>query len=442
MKQTPTIVHWGISYRSAPLAVRERLYFDENTLRQKMTALKQLAHLSELLIFQTCHRFEIFLVPISGQPAKDLVLHELLDGEAMDCGQSYENQGAVRYLFKVVASLDSVMIGETQVTSQFRKSKHLAEQAGTLGPVLSRLSDAALRVSKKIRSETDLSRGTVSLGHAALTLARTVYHDLQNCQIAILGAGQMASLCFEYAARYKPRQIMVINRSRHRAKALASLYPRATDLGLEDISLALESADIIISCIEPMYQLITKTMMSSAMAARRRLGKQYLYICDMAMPRSVDPELSTFEEVYLFDIDDLKLTVENSHDQRCAAAAAAEPMIERGVSHFFDWLAASSTKPYASKFQTALLSLVQKEIEQTLKKQDFDASHRPHLEKLGLAITRKVSACLAQSLPPGSDFHESGLLHNLLDQLSRLSKQDHPTLPERPLSEPPNQNPS
>ncbi|MCY4380692.1 MAG: glutamyl-tRNA reductase, partial [Proteobacteria bacterium] len=305
------ILHWGLSHKSTPLNLRERFVVDPSCFLEKTCRLLHKHDLLELLIFQTCHRFEMFFIPkarkynnLGPHLVQDLIHHDHHD--LSDCCQSFQGRDAVDYLFRVVASLDSMLIGETQVTSQFKKAVVLADQAQTLGPVLRRLSDIALRTAKEIRHQTDLSKGKVSLAHCALDLAKTIYQDISSCHVGIIGAGTMASQCFDYAITQGAREVSVFNRHQERASVLVRSHDQANPYSLHQLLPSLPDLDILISCAQADHYFISKRDGEDVLGLRRAAGKQYFFICDMALPRSIDPKLSQVSEVYLFDVDDIK----------------------------------------------------------------------------------------------------------------------------------------
>ena len=447
MYQPPTICHWGLSYKNSSVALREQLYLDESTLIARLNQLISLPDCAEALILQTCHRFEVWWV-VNNYSAicpkhTATLLHTLVDRRDLPLHTAHQhtNTQAITYLMKVVASLDSVVLGETQVTHQFKQAMQYAEQAGSMGRALKRLTEISLRVAKKIRRESSLSQGVTSLAHAAIQLTKTIYADLSRCHLTILGAGQMATLCVDYAISKQVKHLTIVNRSAARASHLAHKHPQAQTMGLEDIPHLLTQTDIIISCVNSPQYLITQSLLKPLTAVRRKLKKSYLFICDLAMPRSIDPALADLDEIYLFDIDDLKHTTEHNLNQRKQAAQAALATIQAGVAEFMDWLNTHPSHHPLGDFQTNLHNLITAEVKRTLAKSCFSTEHTPHLNQLSKSMSQKITAALAQCLnsdPTTPKIH----LSELNAQLKHCSPQTTSSNPSLYSPLPPQSSPS
>lgn len=399
MNSPAFIGHWGVSYKNTPIAIREQMYLNSDQCIQRCQELAAHPLISELMIFQTCHRFEVFFV-CTQQTHPDFIneLFGRLSPEPIDTALIHHQTDAVTYLMKVVASLDSIVLGETQVTHQFKQAVRRAERAGTLKTTLRRLADMSLKVAKKIRRQSSLSTGVVSLAHAALKLTSGIYDDLSGCDVAVIGAGRIASLCVDYAGSYPCKTLTIVNRTLAKSTALAHKYPQATAVRLQDLESVIATADIIICCVESPKPLITKHLTDQLMPQRRALKKPYLVICDLAMPRAADPALAEHDEIYMFDIDDLKHTTQQHQQHRIQAAQNSQTLIQAAGEDFMEWHQTRLAYSPLRETSQNIHQLVHKELQRTMRKSEFCDQQTSHLEDLGQAVTRKISSALAQSL--------------------------------------------
>lgn len=417
----PNICHWGLSYKHTPIAERESAYFSEAELIQGLQRLVAQPEFTEAMIVQTCHRFEVWVVLAQPLTRRTITVASLRlalfgrEGDPATPGQSWVDAAAVAHLMKVVASLDSMVLGETQITHQFKQAMRRAELAGSMGRVLTRLAAVALHVAKKVRRETGLGYGVTSLAHAAVQLADRVYAKLSHCHVVILGAGQMAALCAAYAAKAKVKQLSILNRSVRRAQDLAQQYGQAQGGQLEHLPELLTRADMILSCVETPAYLLTRAQLEPLMKQRRKLNKPYLLICDLAMPRSMDPTLAELDEIYLFDIDDLTHATTHNRQHKQQAATTAQGYIEAGAAEFMAWLHRHPKEHPLGELQASLHHLLTTEMQRTLAKSCFGDEHAPHLQQLARSMGQKITAAMAKCL--SSDLSVPQI------QLSELSTQ-------------------
>ncbi len=372
---------FGANHRSADITLREKLFASEGVIRDRLPAIKDRFGFSELVTLSTCNRFEIFGVgprSITEDPAFSDTLHsafvsfDALGPEAAEqvrqAAYSLTGRDAVRHLFSVAASLDSLVVGETQITGQFKQALAIADDAKTLGPVLSRLGQEALAASKKVRTQTAIGRGRVSIGHAAVELVKKVFNDPTTKNFLVIGAGEMAELTARCIQQHNPKSLGIINRSLDRARALAMRLQGAEPRSLDCLADALATADVVISATGAPHTIVTKAMVKEAI--RRRRGRTLLLV-DIAMPRDIDPACSSLNDVYLFDIDDLKQVVEGNRQERLRAAEDAARIIDESVAGYEKWLAHMTVAPALQHFNMHLDQLFRKEAEKTLSRNSF-----------------------------------------------------------------------
>lgn len=364
--------------------------------------------LEELVALSTCNRFEIYAVARRSLQISDflrlmnhlLVAADLAPLEDLEelaaCCYLLVNRPAVGQLFKVASSLDSLILGETQITGQFKKFFTLASQVKTLGRFLDRMGQDALAVTKKVRTDTALGRKTVSISHAAIDLATKVYKDLAGRRLLFIGAGEMTRLAAKYALRYKPSEIVICNRSVARAEALVQELGAGIGIGLEKLELVLSKAEVVVVATNSRQVLVSYEMVRTL----RRSG-QALFICDISMPRNVDPRIGELDDVYLFEIDDLQKMVQKNVAAREIEAQKALDMIDGAVEKYFDWLAQAANKPVIETVRHYVEELCQRELEKTLAKQALSGLGDGELDALRLwgdSVSSKLVGDIARKL--------------------------------------------
>ncbi len=322
----------GINHRTAPVALREKVAFSEERLVGALRALRQARGISEVVILSTCNRTEVYW---SGS-ATGAELSEWLDqhhGGGLDLAASlyvHQEQHAVTHAFSVASGLDSMVLGEAQILGQLKDAYRVAQEAGSTGPALNKLFQAAFSAAKRVRTETRIGANAVSLASATVSLARRVYADLSERTALLVGAGEMIALTARHLAGQGVKRMVIANRSLGRAQTLAAEL-NAYAVGLNDLGTELANADIVISCTASPVPIITKTLADAAVRARRR---RPIFMVDLAVPRDIEPQVADLEDIYLFSIDDLQQLVDENRQQREVAAGGAKLMIEQEVARF------------------------------------------------------------------------------------------------------------
>jgi glutamyl-tRNA reductase len=243
----------------------------------------------------------------------------------------HRERQAVEHAFNVAAGLDSMVLGEVQILGQLKEAYRLAQEAGSTGPALNRLFQAAFSAAKRIRTETQIGANAVSLTSATVSLARRVYSDLGERSALMVGAGEMIALTARHFASSGVRRMVIANRSLPRAQTLAAEL-KAYAVGLADLALELQTADIVVSCTASPVPLITKALVAKALGARRR--RRPIFMVDLAVPRDIEPEVAQLKDVYLFSIDDLQKVIDENRQQRELAADGAKLLIDEEVARF------------------------------------------------------------------------------------------------------------
>jgi len=340
----------GLSHRTAPLEVRERFVLDAEA---SADALRRLAATgcSEAVLVSTCNRTELYLRVGDAQPeAPTLGVRFLSDHAGMHEQEAERylytlyDDAAVEHLFRVVSSLDSMILGEAQIQGQVKTAYELAAEADvgfTVGPVLARMFESALKVGGRVRSETRLGTGAASIPSAGIELARKIFGALKGRRALVLGAGEMSELTMECLRGEGVRDLLVSNRTEARAREVAARLG-AEAVAFELLPRVISDIDILVSATAAPHPVITRQLVDQAHIGGR---KRPLLILDIALPRDVEPAVADAPNVFLYDIDDLSQVVEGNLERRRSEVALAETIIAEGVREFWNWYRGRNVVP-------------------------------------------------------------------------------------------------
>ena len=414
---TDEIVVIGVSHRTAPLDLRERLAVPPERVEEDLKHLLQTGTMSESLVISTCNRVEVYAAAHDRAPAVRAV-EMLLDEHAKPshvASHLYERSGeeAVLHAFRVASSLDSMVLGEPQILGQVKQAFTIAEATGSLGPLLSRCFTKAFSVAKRVRSETGIAAGTVSVSSIACELAKTVFGDLIGRRVLLVGAGKMS----ESAAKYLRKQgakLVVVNRSEGRAQELANLYD-AEARKIEELENELVLADIVISSTSSTTFVITKQLMQRVVKARRR---RHMLLIDIAVPRDIDPQVGSLDNVVLYDIDDLQKVAEENLSERRKQAANAENIVLTEAREFEMWRRTRDLAPTIAALRGAFQDVVLQEIERTLPR--LQTNDREALDRMGEALVNKLLHHAINELKRGADTPDGAELVRTTQRLFAL----------------------
>lgn len=367
------IVVVGLSFRTAPVEVRERFATSSDALPQVLARLASRTELAEVMFLSTCNRVEVFARPKTPTDAdRALALRAIRDVLGAHASVTdvellrivYEREGpeAIRHIFRVAASLDSMVLGEPQILGQVKSAYDAAVAAGSLKSVLGRCVQRAFTTAKRVRSETALGAGTVSISSVAVDLARSVFGDLQKHTVLLLGAGEMA----EAAARSLgkgAKGIHVCNRSSSRGEQLAQEVGGVA-VPWADMEQELAVADVVVASTASPHFVVTPDMIKRVMKVRR--GRTLLLV-DIAVPRNVDPEIHAIDNVFVFDIDDLEQQVALGLDARKGEAARAEIIVDAELVDLLKWAQALDVQPTVVALRAKTKGILVAELERSLQ---------------------------------------------------------------------------
>ncbi len=382
----------GMSYRTAPVSVRERYAVAPAQLGERDAKLVRSAGLDEGAVISTCNRTEILGVARTGDAALERIHHflreELGDGSA-SASQVYElrDVAVVRHLFRVAGGLDSMVLGEAQILGQMKDAYRAAVEARSAGPVLHRLFQHAFRTAKRVHSETGLGAASVSVARVGVQLAREIFESFEGKQVLLIGAGEMAESALRGLREAGATRLSVVNRTLATAVELAGRHGGNAH-PLEALGEELARADVAITSVQVDRPLVTRPDLERALAHRR--GHPLLLI-DLGIPRNVDAAVQSLENVYVYDLDDLEATAERGRASRAAAADAAGAIARAEAERFLTWLAVLPHTPTIRELHARLEALALGEVRQTVSRLGAASGGvEPELERLAQAIVAKI----------------------------------------------------
>lgn len=427
MRQEITLV--GLNHKSAGVDVRERFALsDKEGLECEIVD----DSIREALVLSTCNRVEIVA---SAEPSRDAsgkilkVWSEACDATPDDLAPhvyTYRGSEAISHLFCVAASLDSLVVGEPQILGQLKDAYRCAVECGTSKVILNRLLHRSFFVAKRIRSETAIASSAVSISYAAVELAKSIFGELQGKNAMLIGAGEMAELAAQNLLNGGIDRILVANRTFSRARELAERF-KGTAVQFTDMFDTLKQADIIISSTGATTAILSAKDIKHVL--RKRKNRPMFFI-DIAVPRDIDPDVNRLDNVYLYDIDDLKEVVEENMAQRRDEAARAQSIVSEETDLFEDWLNALALSPTIRDMLSQGEEVARKELAKTLKRlgPDVDQETKDALETLVLSINRKLYHEPIVFLKRRAQ--EEGASERFIDLARRMFNLDNDNIPD------------
>jgi len=354
----------GVSHKTAPIEVREKLVIPEPKLKEALVTLKAGSCLEEGMILSTCNRVEVLVsasdIPEGVRQVRNFIcnFHQLSQDFLQKFLYDFTQGDAVKHIFRVASSLDSMVLGEPQILGQVKTAFSHAQTAGTAGSVLSHLMSKAFFVAKRVRSETGIASSAVSISYAAVELARKIFNELTGKTVLILGAGKMSELAARHLTSSGVSHVLVWNRTYQRALDLAEVF-RGEAVRPEELFKHVERADIIISSTGASNFILNKADGERIIHFRKN---RPVFIIDIAVPRDVDPEINKVSNIFLYDIDDLRNVVDANLKQRQREAQFAEEIVRQEVESFVNSAKAIDLAPTIVSLRTHWESIRQQEL--------------------------------------------------------------------------------
>ena len=381
----------GLNHKTAPIDLRERFAFASEKLDQSLRGLRQsFATHKEVAILSTCNRTEIYCAGDEVQIPQTLKWLADAGNTQVNVLAShtyrFEGDASARHAFRVASGLDSMVLGESQILGQLKEAVRVASDSGALGTTLNQLFQRSFAVAKEVRSTTEIGAHSISMAAAAVRLSGRIFENIKETNVLFVGAGEMIELCVAHFAAKSPKSITIANRSADRADLLAQSHG-GLSISLADLPKRLHEFDIVISCTASTLPLIGLGAVKSAL--RKRKSKP-MFMVDLAVPRDIEPEVKSLEDVYLYTVDDLASVVQTGQAHRQAAVAEAEVIIDAGVQSFMHWLVQRSSVPLIQQLNAQADEWREAEMARARKLLAKGEDPEKVLEILSRGITQKM----------------------------------------------------
>ncbi|HSK47536.1 MAG TPA: glutamyl-tRNA reductase [Coriobacteriia bacterium] len=382
----------GLSHKTAPVEIREKLTFPAQRQEDALSRLADSEAVSEAVILSTCNRTEIYAVTSTGFDGPEAIIDFMADYHDLDRHELVrylyisEGEAVVKHLFRVVASLDSMVLGEAQILGQVKEAYDHSFSHQASGRVFNKLFRQSFEVGKRVRTETEIGENAVSISYAAIELAKKVFDKLEGRTVLILGAGKMSELTAKHLVCNGVERVLVANRTYERAEELASKFGGEA-IRYDDLFTRMREADIVISSTAATHYVITRDKV--AQAARHR--RDPLFLIDIAVPRDIDPACASVDDVFLYDIDDLNGVVSSNLEERMVEARRAEVIIEEEMAEFERWIESMEVVPTVAAIRAKAEQVRTEELEKALKRLGtLSDKEMQTVEALSCAIVNKM----------------------------------------------------
>ena len=381
---SPPLVVVGLSHHTAPLDVRTRLALSDDRQAELLQAMAQAP--AEALLISTCNRVELYVVgPGADVHARTRTALAGAAGEDLaPYLYSHHGEAAVLHLFRVAASLDSMVLGEPQILGQVKDAFEQAQRLGAARGELARICAAAFGSAKRVRTETDLGRAATSMASAAVEMARHIFDGLEGKTVLLLGAGEMAELSGKHLVSAGASKVLVVNRTFERAEALAAAFAGEA-LPFERLEDGLLRADVVVCSTASPQAVITRERVARVLRPRKH---RPLFLVDLAVPRDVDPDVHTLDGVYSFDVDDIQKVIDQNQAARSAAAAQAEVLVGEEVARYIRQRAVRDQVPVLAQLRARAEQIRRAEVERAMG--NLPAPLSPEQAKVIEAMTSAI----------------------------------------------------
>lgn len=388
-----SIIVVGLNHRTADIEMRERIAFPGERLEEGLKALLSIEEISEGIILSTCNRVEIYCITTDTADCEKRIkrflseFHNIPLEKLESTLYTYEKEKAVRHVFRVAASLDSMVLGEPQILGQIKDAYSKALALNTTGVILNRLINKAISVAKKVRTETRIAENAVSVSYAAVELAKKIFEDIHTKTAMLLGAGDMAELAARYLLKSGVKGLSVTNRTYERAIELAEEF-KGRALRWEDFLKEMIYTDIVICSTGASGYVFTEEQARRLMKERRH---KPIFIIDISVPRNIDPKVNEIDNIYLYDIDDLQGIVDTNMLERKKEAEAAERIVNKAVETFLSWERSLEAVPTVIEIRDRAELIRKKELEKIMNKLNgMSEKEKEMLEALTASIVNKI----------------------------------------------------
>jgi len=419
----------GVNHRTASLELREKLAFSNAQLEAALIQFREKFPDCEAVLLSTCNRVELYVAKSAqGHPDTDQAIDFLSSMREVSAlaikPHIYEKSEriAVEHLFSVASSLDSMVLGETQVLGQVRQAYDRAADMRLTGAILNPLFQKAIAVGKQVLSATPLAEGRMSLASVAVAYARRIFESFSDKTVLSIGAGKMAQLVIRHFAELRPKSLLICNRDREKADALA-LVNGGSPVSFENLSDHLTLADIVVTSTGAQHPIITRKTFDGIRKARRY---RPIFLIDIAVPRDIEPAVGEIENVYLYNLDDLQQVISQTQASRSDTTALARQIVAGHVEEFSRWHRARELGPVIDQLYRRYHELARGELSRTLGKlPNVSNAEKQHLEDLTRRIVNKLLHDPIKRLKESDSMHQASAQYiHALEKLFQLD--EHP----------------
>ncbi|HEX9445679.1 MAG TPA: glutamyl-tRNA reductase [Candidatus Binatia bacterium] len=419
------IVIVGLNHRTAPVEVRERVAFEQATLGAALRCLRALGSVEEGAVLSTCNRVEVVAATADSDAAFADIKKFLLEQEAAagasdleDHLYAYAGGEAVRHLFRVAASLDSMVVGEPQILGQLKEYYTAAQEAGSIGTILHRLFHRSFSVAKRVRTETGIASRVVSVGSVAVELAKRIFDRLEDKAVMLIGAGKMGGLVARQLRQSGAGSLMVTNRTFERAVEAAAEF-QGSPIRFEEFPRYLKLADLVVGCAAAPEFILRPETVEETLRERKQ---QAMFLIDLGDRRNFDPRINGIANVYLYDIDDLQAVARDNLNGRAVEAEKAEEIVDEEVAGFLRWLDSLDQVPTIVALRQRLEEIRQSELDKSLRSslKGLSEKERRAIEDMTSAMIGKILHAPISRLKKPSDEGEDALYIAALKKLFGL----------------------
>jgi glutamyl-tRNA reductase len=383
----------GLNHKIADIDVREKLAFNGPKLEEGLIKFKEIPDVQEAMILSTCNRVELYANVIDIEKASESIktflsdFHNLKRDSLDKALYIYDDLNALRHIFRVASSLDSMVIGEPQILGQLKDAYEFALEKKTSGILLNKLMKKAISVAKRVRTETRIAENAVSISFAAVELAKKIFTDLSTKVFMLLGAGEMAELAAKHLINTGVKEVLVSNRTYERACDLAKEF-NGRPVKFDEFILEMVRSDIVICSTGAPDYILKKSQMQKVMKERKQ---RQVFIIDISVPRNIDPEINGLDNVYLYNIDDLQGVVDGNIFERQKEAEKAEKIVEEEINTFLKWQSSLDSVPTIVALREKAEGIKKEELDKFLNKiPEIGEKEKKAIEYMVTAIINKL----------------------------------------------------
>lgn len=417
----------GLNHTTAPLDVRERLAFNAQQRADAVARFRQQFEGCELVLLSTCNRVEVYAArPVHGHPREEELIGFISDFHGVPASQfaphlyRRTDREVIDHLFHVASSLDSMVLGETQILGQVRDAYETCKSLSSVGPMLNPLFQRAIAVGKEVMHDTALNEGRLSVASVAVDYSRRIFDHFHDKTVLSIGAGKMATLVLQNFAALRPGRLLVCNRDASKAEDLAARFG-ANPVPFEGLVDHLVAADIVITSTGAALPIITRRQFDGL---RKRRRYRPIFLIDIAVPRDIEASVGEADGVYLYNLDDLQQVVSQTQSQRAGALESARAIVTRHVESFIAWHRQRELGPAIHRLYSRYHQIAQEELSRTLNKlPSISEAEKAHLEDLARRIVNKLLHDPIQALRDSGPDHASAAPYlHALEKLFQLGE--------------------